>query len=374
MTSPSDFQSSRAVTSDNQIQQDIGRNQGQAIGQMYGGQAIDADLVISAEQVTIQYGQEKNPSQPLLNLELEIPPLLPYLPNRGVQEFELCQAIQKIHYRKLRRPLICVVHGDEYQSHDTFFQRLKEVCLPCFLGLDLSQTTIKKYHLRGWRPARSRNVQTVPDRLSKCLADVVENYGQATIDKVNQTMGSHPGPVLVEMHLLTEDWLRLGDEVLPKILEFWRNWPELAANQSVVVCLFVKYQLPPVSNIGCLQILRPVTMIRRWLRNYRYKQLNNQISRQIELLDSASFELSDRQYLQSCEVVLPRLTNIEQSHVEEWVRCKETQAFAGSVGIGQLVNAVRNIAEQCETMAMDHVALRLTKLLEETVVSQRKVR
>ena len=118
MTSQNPFSSDETDISENQIQQEIGRNQGQAIGQMYGGQAVDAGVFISGGSVVFQNSQDGSLPQALLNVRREIPSLLPYLPNRTAQEFELGQAIQNLFIKTIRQPLVCVVHGDEFQSHD----------------------------------------------------------------------------------------------------------------------------------------------------------------------------------------------------------------------------------------------------------------
>ena len=226
-------------TSENKIQQEIGRNQGQALGQMYGGQAVDAGVFISGGSVVFQNSQGGGLPQALLNAERVVPSLLPYLPNRTEQEFELGRAVQKLMTQTPRRPLVCIVHGDEFQSHDKFLERLRKVSLPRLLRLDLSQTAVKEYHL-GW-PSSLKSLKILPDRLCKNLADTVENYSLATVEQINQTFCRCPGPVVVHLHLLTEDWQRLGSGLLPKVLEFWQHWPDLTPDQTLIICVFIKY-------------------------------------------------------------------------------------------------------------------------------------
>ncbi|MBD2452358.1 hypothetical protein H6G76_35715 [Nostoc sp. FACHB-152] len=69
----------------------------------------------------------------------KIPPLLPYLVNRSKQEYELEQKIRQAP----RFPLICIIYGDEFQSHQGFLERIYKVSLPKFLEQDL----IQRYHL-----------------------------------------------------------------------------------------------------------------------------------------------------------------------------------------------------------------------------------
>mgnify|MGYP001794153822 CR=1 FL=1 len=237
MTSQNPFSSDETDISENQIQQEIGRNQGQAIGQMYGGQAVDAGVFISGGSVVFQNSQDGSLPQALLNVRREIPSLLPYLPNRTAQEFELGQAIQNLFIKTIRQPLVCVVHGDEFQSHDKFLERLRKVSLPRLLKLDLRQTAIKEYHL-GW-PSSLRSLNKLSERLCKNLADTVENYSLATVQQINQTFSKYPGPVVVHMHLLTDDWQNLGFDLLPEVLKFWQHWPELKNDLILVICFLI---------------------------------------------------------------------------------------------------------------------------------------
>ena len=373
MTHPQDSFPEKISASENQIQQDIGRNQGQAFGQMYGGQAVDAGVFISGGSVVFQNSQGGGLPQALMNGERAVPSLLPYLPNRTDQEFELGRAVQKLMTQTPRRPLVCIVHGDEFQSHDKFLERLRKVSLPRLLRLDLRQTAVKEYHL-GW-PSSLKNLKTLPDRLCKNLADTVENYSLATVEQINQTFGKCPGPVVIHLHLLTEDWQRLGSGLLPKILEFWQQWPDLTPDQTLFICIFIKYQIKRPTNMHkWWWILRPITMLRRFLRCRRCHKLNLKIDQQLKLLAESEFREFDR----LTGVVLPKLDNLTQGHVEDWVRCEATKTFAGEAVLGQLVDAVREMFDHWEiqtasrTMSMDEVAMRLTELLKFPGIDRRE--
>lgn len=347
---------------DNQAQQDIGSNLGQALGQMSGGQAIN----ISGGQVSFVDSQGNSSSQEALSKKREIPSLLAYLPNRTDQEFELGKTIQKLTGQSPRRPLLCLVHGDELQSHDKFLERLRKVSLPRLLRLDLQQTAVKEYHLQ-W-PASLKKLDTLFARLTKNLADTVENDSFATVQTINQTFGKYPGPILVHLHLLTDDWKRLGADLLPRILEFWHNWPNLGSEQTLVVCIFIKYQHRQATKVGKWQWLQnPIAWLKRWLRYRRCQKLNLTIAQQLDELAKSEFSAFQR----LMGVVLPKLDNITRGHVEDWVRCEETKTFAGEAVLEQLVGAVRDMFDQDEAMPMDSVATNLTTLLKETVISGR---
>ncbi|MEM9449285.1 MAG: hypothetical protein AAGA75_12230 [Cyanobacteria bacterium P01_E01_bin.6] len=131
-------------SSQNQVQQDIGNNPGQVLGQQSGGQAIN----ISGGTVVFQDSQGRPVRPEELNKLPKVPPLLPYLPDRTEQEYELGKAIQNLMVRPRQQPLLCIVHGDEQQSHDQFLDRLQKVSLPRLLQLNLKTTSIRDYHLK----------------------------------------------------------------------------------------------------------------------------------------------------------------------------------------------------------------------------------
>lgn len=351
----------------NQAQQDIGNNQGQTFGQMSGGNAnnISGSNVYFVDSKGIALDQKGLSAKPV------IPSLLPYLPDRTDQEYTLSLAIQKWQSRSKRQPLICLIHGDELQSHDKFLERLRKVSLPRLLNIDLKQTAIKEYHLQ-W-PASLKNLDRLSARLSKNLADTVEDNSYAPVEQINKTFGKHPGPVIVHLHLLTDDWHRLGPDLIHKILEFWQRWPELGVNQTLVVCVFVKYQLKR-SRIERKRrwLINPFAWLRRFrrfLKCRRCQKMNHEIIEQLENLNASEF----RDFNHLTGVVLPKLDNVNRTHVEDWVRCPETSQFTGEAVLEQLLSAVGQLFEQEETMPMDNVATHLTKLLKEAVISGRQL-
>ncbi|MEN8443963.1 MAG: hypothetical protein ABG776_03000 [Cyanobacteria bacterium J06555_13] len=349
----------------NQVNQEIGHNPGQALGHMSGGQAIN----ISGGSVFFQDSQGNSLDPKTLSKRREIPSLLPYLPDRTDQEFELSQAIQMLKDTPSRQPLVCLIHGDEWQSHDKFLERLRKVSLPRLLRLDAKEIAIKEYHLQ-W-PASLKKIEMLPARLTKNLADVVENDSFATVQEINQTFGKYPGPVLVHLHLMTDDWKRLGSGLLPKVLEFWQTWPNLGAEQTLVIGIFIKYQKYQIQSATKERkhkwFLNPFTWFKRFLKCRQCQKLNVGIAQQLETLSKSEFSNCNR----LTGIVLPKLDNINRGHVEDWVRCKEIETFVGEALVGHLLRAVGKMFDRDETMPMDRIATRLTALLKEIVISGR---
>ncbi|MBW8873858.1 MAG: DUF4062 domain-containing protein [Acidobacteria bacterium] len=166
-----------------------------------------------------------------------IPNLLPYLCDRSTQEFELEEALAA---RPRNRPLLAVVHGDEYQSHEMFFERLQKVSLPRLLDLG-DQATVTSYFLR-W-PAGSQSADEIQKRLRSHLAEAVRNRRTAPVQEIQQTLALSPAPVVLRTQVLTEDFQRLGISALQGFFEFWRQWPDLELGQQLFAILFLKYEL-----------------------------------------------------------------------------------------------------------------------------------
>jgi hypothetical protein len=64
--------------------------------------------------------------------------LLPYLCNRSAQEEELKKRWREHRDNRPRRPFLAVIHGDEYECHDMFIERLLTELLPGLLNLNVS--------------------------------------------------------------------------------------------------------------------------------------------------------------------------------------------------------------------------------------------
>ncbi len=292
----------------------------------------------------------------------EIPPLLPYLANRHEQELKLKQAY-KSYQESLNqgspRPLVCIIHGDEFQTHDTFFERLQKYSVPQILGLDQNQKKIQTYLLP------CRNMWQLETQLSEELADSVLGSGYSSLEAINETLCKYPVPVIVHTHLLTQHWQE-DREVLRKFLGFWQRWPDLVAGQQLIICLFVKYQKKGRASTKKISLL--------WLWDYLkglvipdyYRRLNTKIYKQIKALNTSEFREFDRIY----SIVLPELTGISRMHVEEWARSKETIQFVGEDLIEKLLIGIRDMFESWEcktsssTMPMENLAENLKNLLK----------
>jgi hypothetical protein len=270
----------------------------------------------------------------------EVPRLLPYLVNREEQESKLDEALKQLR-RHPSRLLVCLVHGDEFQCHDTLLECLKEDCLPRLLELDPRRTAIKDCLLE-W--PRVRNVSELHEGFRKNLADKVLGRKRASTQEIDRALAAYPGPVMIHAHLLTEDWKRYGSEVLMSFLLFLQNWPEPSPRQRLFVFLFIKYSVK--QNLGLF-------------KRRRFESVNDKIAR---LLETAPFSEYDRLLC----TVLPRLHSIARSEVEDWARREEIRRFCQCE---ELIAGIREIYNRWEiktsatAIPMENLARQLRAIL-----------
>lgn len=271
-----------------------------------------------------------------------IPPLLPYLPNRGEQEFRLGEALRQLK-EPFTFPILCITHGDEFQCHDMFLERLKEITLPKLLDLHPKRKLVSLYPLH-W-PASLKNIEDLVPRLRQNLSETLLNRSMATLIEINKVLELHSGPVIIHTHILTEDWQRYGSRVLGDYLKFWHEWPSLSTGQQIFVVLFVKYQMKHLNN---------------FVKRLHLKWLNKNIS---DALQKHTFS----QFKRLTCVVLPRLTGITRLQAENWALREEIKRFYAGPNI---MSEIRKIYFEWENehatsaIPMEFLAEKLRLILE----------
>lgn len=368
-------QASQASSSTNEVQQEVNRNEGQIVGQMYDSQAISVREggFFVAGNVIFQNGRSDETRPTPYLAKRELPSLLPYLPNRVDQEFELGQAFQKIFRQASPHPLVCVIHGDEFQSHDKFLERLQKLSIPRLSGFDPRQTKIKEYPL-SW-PSGLKNLDDLAARLCKNLADSVLGYSFSSLEEINKTLCKYPDPIIIHTHLLTEDWQH-GPDILHKLLEFWQNWPDLLPGQQLIICLFIKYQIKRPPKIEGFSLTWLLSYLRIFLKRRQCRRMNNRICKHIEALKASNCSQFDRISV----ICLPQLSGISRTHVENWARSEETKQFVGEAMIERLIDAIGEMFELWEQktssnlIPMDDLAENLINLLKSLVMAEGEVK
>jgi Domain of unknown function (DUF4062)/inactive STAND len=279
---------------------------------------------------------------------VSIPPLLPYLSDRGRQE----EAIDRALSGDAARPLVCIVHGDEHQSHDQLLRRLKDDMLPRLLQLDVPVTAL----VMGWPPDFA-SVGELRGLLLRGLATELSLPRQSSLARIDAALEALPGPALVHTHVLSRDFEGHGARLLEAFLSLWQGWPELRPGRRLVPLLFVHYQLGAAHS--------------PWQR-FRLRRLNRQLARSLEALDERGApvggELDDLSRFDRLTVrVLPQLEGVTQTEAETWALSDPVTRVCPSA---ELVADIRQLYRDYEArtdarrIPMDTLARELRRLLE----------
>ena len=361
-----DYNSAKPNTTNNKVQQEVGRNEGQVLGQMNGGQTyfVSGDLYQNGK---VSYPNISSAEVPLPKKTVSIPPLLPYLANRSDQEYQLNQKIKKYLQQRSNNPLICIFHGDEYQCHEKFFERLQKKYLPRMLNLDENQSVIRNYDLPY--PSGVTKSEEFSERLCFKLAEEVEKDTSASTAEINQTFSQYPCPIIIKTDLLTKEWEDKRAKPLDNLLNFWDNWPQLALNQQLIVCISVKYEFKEDRNnkfswwskildwwSKILEFWKTQD-INKLLKCYQYSKLNETIGEQLVKVNFSQFENLDG-------VVLSELSGISKKDVQDWAKARDTKEYIGEERLQQLINHSRDLFDNRDTISMEDLANELRNILE----------
>jgi hypothetical protein len=271
-----------------------------------------------------------------------VPPLLPYLANRGEQERSLEAVLKRVDPRNMQ-PMVCVIHGDEDECHEAFLGRIKDHILPKLATVQSHRTSLKSAFVK-W-PERCRGLDELHEELRRSVAEKIRNDPAATLAETNATLVHYPGLILFHTTLLTQEYQEFDGDAVKAYLQFWQQWPTLAPGQFILVCLCVKYQVK--EGLG---------LHKRLLYHY---YVNQRLVRSIERLAQESLD-------RVIHTVLPRLEEVRQQDVENWVEAHARHFCQDYTIFGD----VRSIFREWEKknarseMPMEVLATELTKVLQ----------
>lgn len=323
----------------------------------------NSNTVFYGNNNQIQFVFSNTQNLPQQNPERKIPPLLPYLVNRSKQEYELEKGIKQLIKQATVFPCICIIYGDEFQSHEKFLERLYKVSLPKFL----EQDSIKRYHLPS--PPKFNNFNELSDYLHHQLADIVVKSRYASLEEINGCFNECPIPILIHTHILIEKWRKQEFETLHNLLNFWQLWPD-GINQKLIICIVIKYKIRRKKYTKNLSIINLfLEFINYFFQEYLYQRSNQKFSQYIKRLLLSNVEQLNRLSL----LVLPELTGVNRGEVEDWVRMEYTQNFIGEAMADKLIKEIRELFDKWEEqnssniIPMDDLADRLINLLKSSL-------
>jgi len=221
------------------------------------------------------------------------PDLRSYLINRTDQKIELRKAINA---HDKQHPFLCLIHGDKYQCHDRYFDRLTQYDLPDLISV-LDDNGIPCNFI----PCRfHKGVDTVHQEILEQLITFSEKLGCFSDDcsGIINTIAKEESPILFYASMCTKDWSQSGGiKLVQEFIKFWADWSLPSNNHLLLICLSFTYIGEPTSFLDRLRKKIPI---------------DDQIRQEFAQLKFNKFGVNG--------IVLPELKNIQKQEVEDWVR------------------------------------------------------
>jgi len=210
-----------------------------------------------------------------------------YLINRQDEYKLLGDAISK-HDKQY--PFLCLIHGDKYQHHHRYFQRLVLYDLPKYNRYKAFGNETPKF-LSGIFRKNTNVCEAILVGISSLF-----NFYSKKIDEIIKAIETENAPILFYAILCTED-LQLGEmELIHQFLKFWANESfKFKSKHLIMICLYVNYTE------------KRTKFFNRWRKK---TSINNEIEQKIEQLKLDELGVKG--------IVLPKLKNISKRDVEDW--------------------------------------------------------
>lgn len=221
------------------------------------------------------------------------PPHLPYLCDRSFQEKDLEKAfdIHRENEQKRKYPLLCIIHGEETECHDSFIERISraDVLQELYKPKEkIEQVDLKELEFPLTKGGRRRFLEALHEELDRD----VKKYFSSTANV------SHP--LVIYYFIDNKEWRLGGGELIEKFISFWRQ-REVAGERIQLVCLCIKYRPSGILN----------------LRNWWNKRSCRSYLEKLDFSNSTNLH----------GVLLTELQAVQKSDAEKWARSEEVQKW-----------------------------------------------
>jgi hypothetical protein len=163
--------------------------------------------------------------------------IFPSLCNRSRQDALLESRLLEHVKSRPHRPFVCLVHGDAWERHDLFLERLRVTSLKRILDLGSEIPEGNIYRLR-WPP----ELVNRRDAREMFLSDLAISLGRNR-ENMAAFIAQHARPVIVYSEVLTREWAAQGSGLTKSFLDFWNRWPyDLPPGRMLIICLFLRYE------------------------------------------------------------------------------------------------------------------------------------
>lgn len=229
----------------------------------------------------------------------KLPALLPYLCDRSQQEAKLMQALRQHRQAQSRRPVVCLLHGNKYESHVEFLDRMRKGELEKALSRTGKPMEPKEFSLREpqtafasppgfwWELAVALGVHdTDYEAQEACLLYLKQNEE----------------PLIVTLELSTKLFKKPGADLLKGFLQACEAWEDLPPNRALLLCVCFHYEPGE----------QP-----RWF-DFKLKQQRQAEEQLQQLLRKLEEDFSAHPKI--CGVALPELLSLAEDDIYAWHR------------------------------------------------------
>jgi hypothetical protein len=266
---------------------------------------------------------------------------LPLLCNRDGPAGALEAALGQWQRTVQRRPVLCVLQGDEREAHDAFVERISADILPRSAAA-VAAHAINSLPAVRWPddvPSHATPFQIFGPRLASSLQ--LPPFTRE--DQIRAALTREKGVTIVRASLFAQDWGSGAEDLLGAWLSLWHEWPKIAAGRMLLVLLLIKYQSATAAHPRIAEITE---------RNLRLKRA------------CGSIDESGYPGLVICRA--PPLTPVKRKHVSEWLECGPVRQWCASTGGAWRVDRhVRDLFAVQDEAPMELVLDRLDTVLRE---------
>jgi len=269
--------------------------------------------------------------------------------NRHKQVFDFRTAMEVFSKTRPPRPLVCVIHGDEYEGHSEFLIRLMEELLP------------EKFEELA--PGRAGESAIEKQAMKLPLGELtIRNYKKILWDHMRMAFNSHALlpeesvrtlvvdkklAVIIHVDLDTAHWDGVDLAKLDIFFKFWedRHWRNLPEKFLLLVCLCCTYKRRPKG--AAWKSEDPNKDMRDYIERLKRKRYRNICVAPIEELSAV--EHRDAKALVEDERVKQRY-NFEYHDIAELYRNRELcDPSSGGIPMDRLLIELRMLDSRRET-------------------------
>ncbi|MCP4696918.1 MAG: hypothetical protein GY862_08730, partial [Gammaproteobacteria bacterium] len=264
--------------------------------------------------------------------------LLPYLLNRHPQIAALVEAIRN---QRTNGPLLCFLHGHEYECHDKLIDRFIDHTLPG-LEPDSGRNSVMRCRIECDIPGDRDSLHR---QISMNLGEQLLGNLAASREEIAATIVQQRCPTVLFTDMHTKNWIHGGGvKTLHDFIAYWTDWP-VPVERLLLVCLSFYYTESEKSGL--------------FKRLFGKISANQSIKAEFEHLQTVKFI----EEFKVDGVVLPELCCIEQEHAINWAR-NYLYDFSEEL-IPKIRELFSNYGSRC--IAMEKIVFDLKALLKNVV-------